>query len=276
MQCWRQQHAGRRAPFGAPPRSKRTNPMSQARSPARNSSSSAAKRIALPAQDEDVVTLRRMVVAKLTYAVGKDPIVASDRDWFVATALAVRDRIVDRWMPSTRAIYSEGRKRVYYLSQEFLIGRLLFDSLNNLGLTELMRGALAELGVDLDRLRNIEPDAALGNGGLGRLAACFMESMATLSIPAYGYGIRYDHGLFRQVIRDGWQQEYPEEWLSFGNPWEFERPEVDYTVGFGGIVEAIMEADDATRHVWHPADFFFLMIRRPPRSTLFPYTTLFR
>jgi starch phosphorylase len=228
--------------------------MIQDRAPATSSGRSATARIPLPAQDADIVTLRRTLVAKLTYAVGKDPIVASDRDWFVATALAVRDRIVDRWMPSTRAIYLEGRKRVYYLSQEFLIGRLLFDSLNNLGLTELMRAALAELGVDLDRLRNIEPDAALGNGGLGRLAACFMESMATLSIPAYGYGIRYDHGLFRQVIKDGWQQEYPEDWLSFGNPWEFERPEVDYKVGFGGTVEAVRAEGDTARHVWHPTE----------------------
>ncbi len=228
--------------------------MSQFRAPVTISNNSAASRIALPAQDEDIATLRRVLVAKLTYAVGKDPIIASDRDWFVATALAVRDRIVDRWMPSRRAMHVQGGKRVYYLSQEYLIGRLLFDSLNNLGLTDLMRAALGELGVDLDRLRSIEPDAALGNGGLGRLAACFMESMATLSIAAYGYGIRYDHGLFRQVIKDGWQQEYPEEWLSFGNPWEFERPEVDYTVGFGGTVEAITEADDATRHVWHPAE----------------------
>src|SRR5712671_1022939 len=232
------------------------------RAPATSSGSSAAARIALPAQnegqdkgqDEDVVTLRRMVVAKLTYAVGKDPIVASDRDWFVATALAVRDRIVDRWMPSTRAIYSEGRKRVYYLSQEFLIGRLLFDSLNNLGLTERMRAALAELGVDLDRLRNIEPDAALGNGGLGRLAACFMESMATLSIAAYGYGIRYDHGLFRQRIKDGCQLEYPEDWLSFGNPWEFPRPEFDYEIGFGGRIEAEHRKDGSVRHIWHPGE----------------------
>jgi starch phosphorylase len=228
--------------------------MVQARPRMANPGNSAAARIALPAQDEDIVALRRMLVAKLTYTVGKDPIVASDRDWFVATALTTRDRIVDRWMPSTRATYLEGRKRVYYLSQEFLIGRLLFDSLSNLGLTELIRAALAELGVDLDRLRNIEPDAALGNGGLGRLAACFMESMATLSIPAYGYGIRYDHGLFRQVIKDGWQQEYPEDWLSFGNPWEFERPEVDYTVGFGGTVESRRGQGGTARHVWHPTE----------------------
>ncbi len=223
--------------------------MSQARSPA-----GAVSRIALPAQDEDIATLRRAVIAKLTYAVGKDPIVASDRDWFVAVALTARDRVVERWFPSTRDTYAKGRKRVYYLSLEFLIGRLLLDTLNNLGLTEPMRAALAELGVDFDRMRQIEPDAALGNGGLGRLAACFMDSMATLGVAAYGYGIRYDHGLFRQVIKDGWQHEFPENWLSVGNPWEFERPEVLYAVGFGGTVEAKTGADGSTKHVWHPAE----------------------
>ncbi len=185
-----------------------------------------ADRDSLPMQeDNDVATIRRSVVAKLTYAVGRDPIVASEWDWFVATCLTVRDRIVDRWIPSTRSDYTERRKRVYYLSLEFLIGQLLHDNLRNLGILEPMRAALAELGVDLDNMRNIEPDAALGNGGLGRLAACFMESMATLSIPAHGYGIRYNAGLFRQAINEGWQQEYPENWLSAGNPWEFVRPE---------------------------------------------------
>ncbi len=141
-----------------------------------------ALRIPLPTEDEGVAALRNSVVAKLTYAVGRDPIVATDRDWFVATALAVRDHVIERWMASTRANYASQGKRVYYLSLEFLIGRLLLDSLNNLGLTEQMRVALGELGVDFDRLREVEPDAALGNGGLGRLAACFMESMATLGI----------------------------------------------------------------------------------------------
>ncbi len=228
--------------------------MSQARIPPTVASAGAVSRIALPAQDEDIATLRRQVVAKLTYSVGKDPIVASERDWFLAVSMTVRDRIVERWFPSTRAIYAQARKRVYYLSLEFLIGRLLLDSLNNLGLTEQMRAALGELGVDLERLRRIEPDAALGNGGLGRLAACFMESMATLGVAAYGYGIRYNHGLFQQVIKDGWQHEFPENWLNFRNPWEFERPEVTHAVGFGGTVEAITGADGATRHVWHPAE----------------------
>ncbi|MBS7537844.1 glycogen/starch/alpha-glucan phosphorylase [Ancylobacter lacus] len=203
---------------------------------------------------DDVARFRAAVIAKLTYAVGKNPAAASDRDWFLATAFATRDRIVDRWITSTRQTYSEGRKRVYYLSLEFLIGRLLFDALTNLELLDTVRAALGDLGVDLDRLRQVEPDAALGNGGLGRLAACFMDSMATLSIAAYGYGIRYDHGLFRQVIKGGWQQEYPEDWLSFGNPWEFERPEVFYDVGFGGSVEAVPTSGERKKHIWHPGE----------------------
>ena len=159
---------------------------------------------------DDVEPLRRVIVEKLTYAAGRDPLIASDRDWFVAAALALRDRIVDRWLSSTRSDNAAHRKRVDYLSLEFLPGRMLLDSLNNVGLTEPMRLALAECGVDLERLRAVEADPALGNGGLGRLAACFMESMASLGIPAHGFGIRYNHGLFQQIIRDGWQHEYPE------------------------------------------------------------------
>jgi starch phosphorylase len=198
--------------------------------------------------------LREAVLAKLTYFVGKDPVAASQRDWFLAVAFATRDIIVDRWMNSTRETYQDDRKRVYYLSLEFLIGRMLFDSMTNLGIVEPMRAALSQLGVDLVVLRRIEPDAALGNGGLGRLAACFMDSMATLSIAAHGYGIRYDNGLFRQVIRDGWQQEIPEDWLAFGNPWEFARPESNYAIGFGGQVVAVPAAGEKVRHEWRPAE----------------------
>ena len=183
--------------------------------------------------------LKEAVLAKLIYAVGKIPKVASQRDWFLAVAFATRDIIVDHWLPATAAAYADGRKRVYYLSLEFLIGRLLFDAMTNLDIVEPMTTALDELGVNLSALRQVEPDAALGNGGLGRLAACFMDSMATLSIAAHGYGIRYDNGLFRQIIRDGWQQESPEDWLANGNPWEFERPEVNYAIGFGGWVESV-------------------------------------
>ena len=200
----------------------------------------------------EVAALRAAILDKLTYAVGKDPGHALPHDWYMATALAVRDRVVDRWMDSTRKTYGDGRKRVYYLSLEFLIGRLLFDAMGNLGLTESVRAALADLSIDLDAVRLLEPDPALGNGGLGRLAACFMESLSTLAIAAYGYGIRYDHGIFRQVIIDGWQHERPEDWLSAGNPWEFERPEVAYPIGFGGTV-AIARGDDGTvSSAWHP------------------------
>ncbi len=206
------------------------------------------------ARPHDVESLRRLIVEKLTYAAGRDPLVASDRDWFVAAALALRDQIVERWLSSTRDDNAAKRKRVYYLSLEFLPGRLLLDSLNNAGLTEMMRLALAALGVDLERLRALEPDPALGNGGLGRLAACFMESMASLGIPTHGFGIRYNHGLFQQVIRDGWQHEYPENWLSFGNPWEFERPDISYKVGFGGEVDGLPAAESTSPSVWVPGE----------------------
>ena len=158
-----------------------------------------------------------------------------------------------RWLTSEKQSYDAGRKRVYYLSLEFLIGRLFTDALNNMGLLPVFEAALGDLGVGLSDLRKCEPDAALGNGGLGRLAACFMESMATLAIPAIGYGIRYDFGLFRQIIAQGWQQEYPDEWLGFGNPWEFQRPEVVYHVHFGGGVEHV-EVKGRDRAIWHPAE----------------------
>jgi starch phosphorylase len=199
--------------------------------------------------------LRDSILAKLTYSLGKDTAHAGPHDWFMATALAVRDRVIDRWMDSTRQTYAAQKKRVYYLSVEFLLGRLLFDTLGNLGITETAREALAELGVDIEELRAIEPDQALGNGGLGRLAACFMDSMASLALPAYGYGIRYDHGLFKQHISDGWQHEVPEDWLTFRrNPWEFERPEAIYQIGFGGAVEYIGGDADTARALWYPAE----------------------
>src|SRR3954454_4123161 len=210
--------------------------------------------VAVTAEDRDARALRAAILDKMKYSVGRDVAAARDHDWLLATIMAVRDRIVDRWMDADQRTIAAGRKRVYYLSLEFLIGRLLSDTLSNLGLTEAARKALAGLNVDLDRLRALEPDAALGNGGLGRLAACFMESMASLSLPAYGYGIRYEHGLFRQVIADGRQREWPEDWLSFGNPWEFERPDVIYAVPFGGAVEVLSEADGTLRHVWRPTE----------------------
>ncbi|EKT4468864.1 glycogen/starch/alpha-glucan phosphorylase [Pseudomonas putida] len=206
------------------------------------------------ARDAEVAEFRAAVLAKLTYAVGKDPEHAFDHDWFEAIALAARDHMVDHWMDHTRQAYRRSQKRVYYLSLEFLIGRLLYDSLSNLGLLEIAREALDGLDVDLERIRLLEPDAALGNGGLGRLAACFMESMSTLGIAAHGYGIRYEHGLFRQAMVDGWQQEQTENWLDFGNPWEFERAEVIYPISFGGSVETVYDTHGQPRQVWWPGE----------------------
>src|ERR1700677_2091395 len=197
--------------------------------------------------------LKAAVLDKLTYVVSKDPVAASQRDWFLAVAHATRDIVVERWIDSTNRNYREDRKRVYYLSLEFLVGRMLFDAMTNVGIVEPMTAALSQLGVDLASLRRVESDAALGNGGLGRLAACFMDSMATLSIAAHGYGIRYDNGLFRQIIRSGWQQETPEDWLGKGDPWESVRPEYNYAIGFGGWVEMV-EHEERTSHVWHPAE----------------------
>ncbi|MDP3524785.1 MAG: glycogen/starch/alpha-glucan phosphorylase, partial [Hoeflea sp.] len=165
----------------------------------------------------DPATLAAEIIERLTYSIGKDAKVAKPHDWMTATILVIRDRVIDRWMDSTRQTYESGGKRVYYLSLEFLIGRLTRDAVSNLGMIEEVRAALNSLGVDFDAVAALEPDAALGNGGLGRLAACFMESMATVDIPAYGYGIRYVHGLFRQQMSDGWQVELPETWLANGN-----------------------------------------------------------
>ncbi|RYE83420.1 MAG: glycogen/starch/alpha-glucan phosphorylase, partial [Hyphomicrobiales bacterium] len=151
-------------------------------------------------------------------------------------------------------IYESGEKRVCYLSMEFLIGRLLRDAISNLGLTEAVTEALAGFDVSLDMIELLEPDAALGNGGLGRLAACFMESMASTGVPAFGYGIRYVHGFFRQEVVDGEQVELPENWLAHGNPWEFERRESSYEIGFGGKVSSIDEPGKPPRQIWRPAE----------------------
>lgn len=209
----------------------------------------------LPHAAAGVAELRDAILNKLTYSCATTAEVATDYDWYVATVLAARDRMVDRWLTSDAKPSAPPKKRVYYLSVEFLIGRLLFDSLINLRLVDAARSALAGFGVNLDQIRKLEPDAALGNGGLGRLAACYMDSMAALGIPAYGYGIRYEHGLFVQQIRDGWQHEFPEEWLALGNPWEFMKPEAECHIAFGGWVEYVGGAHDNTaRALWYPAE----------------------
>lgn len=197
------------------------------------------------AQDD----LRDAILHHLKFTLGKDPAHASRYDWRLALSFALRDRIVEPWFASTRKTWKEDRKRVFYLSMEFLIGRILEDAAINLGLKEVAVAVLAELGQDFDALADDEPDAALGNGGLGRLAACYMESMATMGCPGYGYGIRYEHGLFRQRFEAGRQVEAPEDWLTQRHPWEFERPECAYTIGFKGHVHG-----DNGRAVWVPGE----------------------
>jgi glycogen phosphorylase len=200
--------------------------------------------------------LQAEILEKLTYSVGKDAIVARPHDWLRATILAIRDRIIDLWFESSRSTWRTSEKRVYYLSLEFLIGRLMRDAMINIGILDGVRQALKNLNVDIGELIDLEPDAALGNGGLGRLAACFMDSMATLKIPAYGYGIRYANGMFRQEMSEGWQVELPEDWLAHGNPWEFERRESTYEIGFGGQVVPVQEPDGSTRLEWRPSEHF--------------------
>ncbi len=187
-------------------------------------------------QGLDANAIKRSMANRLEYVVGKDLYTATTRDWFNVAAYVVRDRLVERWMETMRTYYEQDAKRVYYLSLEFLIGRTLTNSLLNMGIHDPFREALLEIGLDMETIREQEPDAALGNGGLGRLAACFLDSMATLGIPGYGYGIRYEYGIFTQRIENGFQVEHPENWLRYGNPWEFPRPEVLYPVKFFGRV----------------------------------------
>ncbi len=172
--------------------------------------------------------------ANLKYALSKDQYTATREDNFRALAFAMRDRVVERWITTQQRYHKENVKRVYYLSMEFLIGRLLGNYIFNLGLEDQVSQALTELGFDFEDIRQEELDAGLGNGGLGRLAACFLDSMATLHIPGYGYGIRYDYGIFHQKIKDGFQVELPDEWLRRESPWEFARPESTVKVKFYG------------------------------------------
>ncbi|WP_424511162.1 glycogen/starch/alpha-glucan phosphorylase [Rhodovulum steppense] len=192
---------------------------------------------------------RHGIPKHLIYSLGMDPQNATLSDWRIALSLAVRDRLVDAWHTSARAERRAGAKRVYYLSMEFLIGRLLEDAIINLRLEDEVRAALASLGLSADEVIADEPDAALGNGGLGRLAACFMESLATLGVPAFGYGIRYEHGLFRQSFVEGRQVEEPEDWLTQVHAWEFRRRDVRLRLCFGGEV-----VEEGGRPVWHGAE----------------------
>jgi len=184
----------------------------------------------------DAEYLKSAILDHLHFTLGKDKYTATKRDLFLSVAYTVRDQLIDRWIKTQQQYYDADAKRVYYLSLEFLMGRTMENSLVNLNLYENCKKAIHDLGYDLDVLFEVEPDAGLGNGGLGRLAACILDSMATLGIPGYGYGIRYDYGIFTQIIQNGYQIEKPENWLRYGNPWEICRSEYLYPVQFYGRV----------------------------------------
>lgn len=181
-----------------------------------------------------VDALRRAISNRLVYQVGKDLRSATQRDWLFAVVHAVRDRIIDSWRESLAQASDHDTKRVHYLSMEFLTGRALTNAMLAADIYEPIKQACSLLGADFDALIDLEPDAGLGNGGLGRLAACFLDSMATLGLSSMGYGIRYEYGMFAQRIENGQQVEEPDNWLNDGYPWEFMRPELSYTVRYGG------------------------------------------
>ena len=178
---------------------------------------------------------------QLKYSLDSDIYHTTAEARYQALAYAIRDRIIHQWDLSRKTQRAKHSKRVYYLSLEFLMGRAMTNNIINLGLEKPVRQALSSLGYTLEELRDVEPDAGLGNGGLGRLAACFLDSLASLEYPAYGYGIRYNYGIFRQQIRNGQQVEFPDNWLKDGNPWEVKRPDLVYPVFFGGSVKEIKE-----------------------------------
>jgi len=211
----------------------------------------------IPAHDPsgfDIEAFKRAIANRLTYTVGKDGYTATDCDWLHTLCYAVRDRLIERWMETQRSYYHSDAKRVYYLSLEFLIGRTLYNALLNMEIDDTVRKALSEIGLDLEVLREQEFEAGLGNGGLGRLAACFLDAMATLGIPGCGYGIRYEYGMFHQNIENGQQTESSDPWLRFGNPWEFPRPEVIYPIQFNGHVTRFRDGHGNTQHHWVDAD----------------------
>jgi glycogen phosphorylase len=202
----------------------------------------------------DSASLRQSIRDALVRAVGKDPDLATPRDWLHAVSFAIRERIIERRVVTRRQFAEEDVKRVYYLSMEYLIGRMLEANLRNMGIFDATQQALQDLGVDFRTIARLEEDAALGNGGLGRLAACILESMATQGYPGYGYGIRYEFGMFQQHIEHFRQVEHPDNWLRFGNPWEFPRPEKIFPVRFYGYVIEHHEASGENCHTWEDGE----------------------
>lgn len=194
--------------------------------------------------------IKESFLKHLMLSLAKSPEHASNLDRYQALALSIRDLMVERWIATKDTYELKQPRTVYYISLEFLMGRTLGNAMINLGVYDAAVEALKELGLKLERLRDEEVDAGLGNGGLGRLAACFLDSMATMELPAGGYGIRYDYGIFRQIIQNGYQVEEPDNWLSRGNPWEIRRPELARSIQFGGRVEPYPNARNKDRRRW--------------------------
>ncbi len=198
----------------------------------------------------DEASIQLSFASHLEYSLSKDQYTATMRDMYTAMALTARDRMIERWIRTQQKYHENDVRRVYYLSAEYLMGRVLINNLINLGIYKETKKALAALHIDLNDLAEMEPDMGLGNGGLGRLAACFLDSMATLELPAQGYGIRYEFGIFDQVIREMAQVELPENWLKFGNPWEIPRPEYTFPVDYNGYVKQIHMPDGRLVSEW--------------------------
>ncbi|MBY0357191.1 MAG: glycogen/starch/alpha-glucan phosphorylase [Candidatus Obscuribacterales bacterium] len=202
-----------------------------------------------------VETLRRAILDNLYYIQGKFPAIATKHDMYMAVAYTVRDRLVRKWINTVETDMLKDVRVVCYLSAEFLIGPQLANNLVSMGLLQNIREAVASLGQDLDELIDLEEEPGLGNGGLGRLAACYLDSLATLDIPSIGYGLRYEFGIFDQEIRDGWQVEKTDKWLRLGYPWEIARREAAVTVQIGGHTESYIDEDGSYRVRWVPARY---------------------
>ncbi len=202
------------------------------------------KNIALP----KLTPIKQALQNHLVFSCFKTDKVATPRDWYHAAAYTVRDHVVERWVKTSNSYYEKDPKRVYYLSLEFLIGRMLSNAALNVGINNELSAGLGALGRSMETAMEMENDAALGNGGLGRLAACFLDSMATMDIPAAGYGIRYEYGMFKQSIEHGQQIENPDNWLRYGNVWEFQRPEATYDIQFYGHVVPVKEGKGVAHH----------------------------
>ncbi|MBI5518567.1 MAG: glycogen/starch/alpha-glucan phosphorylase [Desulfovibrio sp.] len=231
-------------PAAAPKRAPKVKPQGQIQA------NKVEEPIVPPAQCSPVENLKEEIRRHMFAFLGKDITRAGIHDYYTALAYTMREKMAEHWIRTQRSYYDASAKRVYYLSLEFLVGRSLKNNVLCLGMEEQVREALAEMGQDFDEVAETEWDAGLGNGGLGRLASCYLDSLATLNIPGYGYGIRYEYGIFHQSIQDGWQVERPDNWLRFGNPWEYDRAGYLYPVQFGGEVRAYTDDQGRLRAVW--------------------------